>query len=159
MRDQSTGSEGGRGQRQDVAFLALAVAVLAIAVALFVGVRSLPRTAESAPPPEVAEEVEPEAPAAPDSEAESTRDPFRSARQREAAEAAATRGEPLRLVGIVQGAEPLAVVRRGERSYYVKVGQRAAGYTVMQIGANHALLARGDDRVRLSLHEETGESE
>jgi len=140
------------GQRQDVAFLALAVAVLAVAVALFVGMKLMPKKA--APPP-VEEETEKAAPAEPVQETKeeaSDRDPFRA----QVSEGAPSHVEPkaqLKLVGIVTGAgtQPTAVIHAGTRHYFAKVGGRAGGYTVESIGSNSAVLVRNGGRVTLSL--------
>jgi len=141
------------GQRQDVAFLALAVAVLAVAVALFVGMRSIPKK----PEPPAPEEAEPAAPAEPVEEPEekaSGRDPFRA----QGTEGAPEPMQPktaLKLVGIVTGAgtEPTAVIHAGKRHYFAKVGGRAAGYTVESIGSNSAVLARDGNRLTLVLRQ------
>jgi hypothetical protein len=170
VREQREGgSPRTRGPRQDVAFLALAVAVLAIAVALFVGLRSLPRGgAKTAAAAAAAEKQVAAAPEKVTPRASGKRDPFRSAAGGESkpagpgeakAQPAPSQGE-VRLVGIVRGArEPLAVVRRGDRRYYAKVGERAAGYTVVGIGDNYAVLTRGGEQLRLTLYEESGREE
>jgi hypothetical protein len=151
----------GTGQRQEVGFLALAVAVLAIAVALFVGVRALerPREQPAAEPtveePAAVETVE----AGPAGDAD--RDPFK-AQAGQGAEPGETASEApdLRLVGIVMsGGRPLAVIRRGDRRYYAKVGEKAGPYTVIGVGQDQAILAKGDDTITLTLRRPLPEEE
>jgi hypothetical protein len=143
------------GQRQDVAFLALAVAVLAIAVALFVGMRTMPKmpTGEAEPTAEEAgtEESQPEAALEP-----TGRDPFESRASGAGAARGRDAGPPqLKLVGIVTraGERPMAVVHSGAKRYYARVGERAAGYTVVSIGGNTAVLEGDGARVTLVLRE------
>jgi hypothetical protein len=145
------------GQRQDLAFLALAVAVLAIAVALFVGMKSFPKQQPRPVETEQPEQVAAAEPAAePPGKEATARDPFRSqtAEGGPTGPAAGPRRE-LKLVGIVRGggAQATAVIHSGRRRYYAKVGDRAAGYTVESIGTDHAILARDEDRMTLVLRE------
>ena len=142
-----------RGQRQDVAFLALAVAVLAIAVALFVGVRALPglraRRAPAPPPPPVAKP----APLPAQPPGSRSHDPFKG-KPAPVTPGAAAKPSPeleLKLVGIVRGREPLAVIRRGNRRYYVKRGDQVSGYLLTEIGESRAVLAKGTEQVTLKL--------
>lgn len=151
----------GTGQRQEVGFLALAVAVLAIAVALFVGVRALDR-----PRQRPAEEPKAEEPAAAETTdtglaGDADRDPFK-AQTGKGEEPGATASETpdLRLVGVVMsGGQPLAVIRRGDRRYYAKVGEKAGPYTVMGVGQDQVILARGDDTITLTLRRPLPEEE
>jgi hypothetical protein len=139
------------GQRQDVAYLSLAVAVLAVAVALFVGIRAFPRKPKQTAPTKIA--------AAPSAakqlpsrlKAAGKRDPFASQAAKEAA-AKGTSPEPLKLVGVVRGKQPLAVIRRGDRRYYAKLGDAVSGYTLVGIGVDQVTLIKGSERVTLPLH-------
>jgi hypothetical protein len=151
------------GQRQDVAFLALAVAVLAIAVALFVGIRALSSrgTAKPASPPQQLAAQEPAKVQPPGS---SKRDPFKGKTLLD--QAAGTKpkpGEQLKLVGIVkgQGQELLAAIRRGNNRYYAKRGDQVGGYVVAEIGDDRVVLTKGEERLALSLrhHAEAGPKE
>jgi hypothetical protein len=150
----------GTAQRPDVAFLALAVAVLAVAVALFVGLRSLPQRTAGKAPAEPAEELASAKPEAEPLKA-STRDPFEEAAQG-SQPVEAQPGSPeqqLKLVGIVQGDEPLAVIRRANRHYYANVGDRVRGYTVLGIAEDRAILGKGEERLTLVLYEPEEEME
>jgi hypothetical protein len=135
-------------QRQDITFLALAVAVLTIAIALFIIVRLLPDRAEPPAPPEPVAEAVPEAPELPPGD-DADRDPFQS---EVGQTAAADGGGELRLVGLMPGPPPLVVIRRGDHHSYVRIGESVGGYTVVSIGPDRAVLARDDDRVTLLLH-------
>jgi hypothetical protein len=147
-------SSGRGGQRQDVAFLALAVAFLAVALALFVGLKSIQRGKPDEPKPEPAPEVE-----VVEAEAEKpppggARDPFKS-------QSGSMRGAPggstptagVRLVGIVmeQGEKPMAILRAGSKRYYASVGEGAAGYMVVSVSENRVVLSREGERVTLVL--------
>jgi hypothetical protein len=144
-----------RGQRQDVAFLALAVAVLAIGVALFVGFRAFPRrTPAPAPKPEskakpvttASLQTKPQMPA--------SHDPFQGKVTKEVTAPPGPpkpKAEEIKLVGIIRGREPLAVIREGDRRYYSKRGARVGPYTLVEIGRDRAVLARGAERVTLTL--------
>lgn len=134
-------------QRQEITFLALAVAVLTIAIALFIIVRLLPARAETPAPPEPVAEAAPEAPELPPAD-DADRDPFQS----EIGQVSAADGSgELRLVGVITGPPPLVVIRRGEHRSYVRIGESVGGYTVVSIGPDRAVLARDDDRVTLLL--------
>ena len=134
-------------QRQDVTFLALAVAVLTIAIALFIIVRLLPGSAAPPPAPEPVEEVEPQAPELPPAD-DADRDPFQSnIGQTSGADG---NGE-LTLVGLMPGPPPLVVIRQGEAHSYVRIGESVGGYTVVSIGPDRAVHARDDDRITLQL--------
>lgn len=142
-----------RGRRQDVAFLTLAVAVLAIAVALFVVMRSIPKRPPGPPAEEAQEEVA-EEPEEPEAAPAGGRDPFRS----QAGGAAAAPGAPqveLTLVGITreEGREPMATIRRGRRRYYVKVGEKVGGDRVVSIGQSGVVLEGEAGRITLVLRE------
>jgi len=134
-------------QRQEITFLALAVAVLSIAIALFIIVRLLTDRAETPAPPEPVAEAAPEAPELPPRD-DADRDPFQS----EIGQVSAADGSgELRLVGVMAGPPPLVVIRRGEQRSYVRIGESVGGYTVVSIGPDRAVLARDDDRVTLLL--------
>jgi hypothetical protein len=147
------------GPRQEVAYLSLAVAVLAIAVALFVGIRSLPRREKPKPPAVVAAAAPTARQPAARAPGSGKRDPF-AARQAKPGEAGG-KGQsegPLRLVGVVHGKQPLAVIRRGERRYYAKLGDSVSGYTLVGIGADQVTLRKGSERLKLPLHGEEPET-
>ncbi len=147
--------EGGR--RQDVAFLTLAVAVLAIAVALFVVMRSIPKQ-QHAPAAEEAQEEPAEKPEEPAEEPPSEgRDPFRT-QARGAGGVAVVPGAPqaeMKLVGITreEGREAMATLRRGRRHYYVKVGESIGGDRVVSIGEREVVLEGEAGRVTLILRQ------
>ncbi len=134
-------------QRQDITFLALAVAVLTIAIALFIIVRLLPGRAVPPPPPQPVEEAVPQAPELPPSD-DADRDPFQS---KIGQTSAADGGGALTLIGLMPGPPPLVVIRRGERRSYVRIGESVGSYTVVSIGPDRAVLARDDDRITLLL--------
>jgi flagellar biosynthesis/type III secretory pathway M-ring protein FliF/YscJ len=143
------------GQRQDVAFLALVVAVLAVAVALFVGMKALQRERPKKATPEATKQTEPAKPRRDTKAAGAARDPFRT-QAGGAGVGAGGAGGPaveMKLVGIVrkQGDEPTAVIRSGRKRYYAKVGDRAAGYTVVSIAQDQATLAKDGSQVTLVL--------
>ena len=148
------------GQRQDVAFLAVVVAVLAVAVALFVGMRSIQRQRPEKPvvtggkPVQVAGPVVPKPQGGP-------RDPFREGGVTGKAGAGAKPGgeasaaQTLKLVGIVskQGDQPVAIIHSARKRYYARVGDRVAGYTLVKIGADHAVLDKAGEGLTLPLRE------
>jgi len=143
------------GQRQDVAFLALAVAVLAIALALFVGMKLIPKERSRKPKAEATEQAATaEPPQEPAAKQPSGRDPFKS-QARSTAGAAVRTNLQLKLVGIVteEGKRPMAIIHSGKRRFYAKLGDRAAGYTVVGIGGDRAVLEGDGDRVTLVLRE------
>jgi hypothetical protein len=147
------------GQRQDVAFLALAVAILAIAVALFVGIRSLSNRGRAKPAPPAPKPV---AQKAPDGQppGSSQHDPFKGQSLPSQATAAAKPkpGSELKLVGVVQGQgnELLATIRRGNDRYYVRRGDQVAGYSVAEVTTGRVVLAKGNERVTLVLGHSAG---
>jgi hypothetical protein len=56
------------------------------------------------------------------------------------------------LVGILKGAQPMAVIREGEKRHEVRVGDRVGeGYVVEAIGEGRVVLAKGGQRVVLKL--------
>ena len=145
-----------KGQRQDVAFLALAVAVLAVAVALFVGMKSIDKGRQKEPEPEPAEQVEVVEPVVEESaKGESGRDPFKTQAGSASAAGPAAQSHEMKLVGIVleQGDKPMAIIHSGKKSYYAHLGGRAAGYTVVGIGDNSATLEKEGDRITLVLRQ------
>jgi len=153
------------GQRQDVAFLALAVAVLAIAVALFVGIRALSNRSASkpAPPPPAPVAQKPTVSEPPGSR---SHDPFKGKPTQPPKPEAGQKeqpkpGEQIKLVGIVQGQghELLAAIRRGSKPYYAKRGDTVAGYTVSEIRQGQVVLTKGAERLVLSLRSPGPEDE
>ena len=144
------------GQRQDVAFLALAVAVLAVAVALFVGMKSIDKGPKKELEPEPAEQVEVVEPVVEEPvKSESGRDPFKTQAGSATGAGPAAQSHDMKLVGIVleQGDKPMAIVHFGKKRYYAHLGDRAAGYTVVGIGDNSATLEKDGDRVTLVLRQ------
>jgi hypothetical protein len=149
-------SSGRSGQRQDVAFLALAVAFLAVALALFVGLKSIQRGKSDEPKPELAPEVEVVEAEVEKPPPSGARDPFRT-------QPGSMRGTPgdttptadVRLVGIVmeQGEKPMAILRSGRKRYYASVGERAAGYMVVSVSEKSVILSREGERVTLVLRQ------
>jgi hypothetical protein len=142
-----------------MAVFALAVAFLAVALALFVGLRSIQRTKSEEPEPEPVAEVEVvEEPAEESAPGKEGRDPFRtqsgSVRAATGPGASGPSGD-IRLVGVVmeQGGKPMAILRSGRKRYYASVGERAAGYTVVSVGENRAVLEREGQRLTLVLRE------
>ncbi len=147
------------GRRHDVAFLALAVAVLAIAVALFVVMRSIPTQPPCPPAEETQEKVAEKAEEAQQPAPTKGRDPFRS-QVGGAGGAAAAPQAGLKLVGITreEGRQPMATIRTGRRHYYVRVGERVGGDRVLSIGENRVVLEREAGRITLVLRQ-PGEEE
>jgi len=148
------------GQRQDVAFLGLAVAVLAIAVALFVVMRAIPKQRPAEPEKEVETSPAPPEPTKPP-EPDSSRDPFRSQAQPGAGAPAPQTPGPqaqLTLKGITWGRNPRAVIYRGTRSYHVAEGSRMAGFTVVTIAQDRVVL-QGDSGALTLLLEPLREDE
>ncbi len=144
------------GQRQDVAFLALAVAVLAIAVALFVGIRALSSRSAAKPAAPAVEQVAQKPPVAQPPGSKS-HDPFKgkpTLPPKPVANAKAKPSEQIKLVGVVQGQgnELLAAIRRGNRRYYAKRGDAVAGYTVSDVETSRVVLTKGAEKLTLSLH-------
>ncbi len=140
-------------QRQDMTFLAIVVVVLVVAVALFVGLRSLPKKASEGPDSEAVEEGSGHGwSEAPPAGGRDGRDPFRSP-VGGAGPAGPRAAGDLKLVGIVTGAgeKSTAIIHSGKRRYYAQVGDRAAGYTVTSIGTDTATLRRDGDRITLVL--------
>ncbi|HUU54106.1 MAG TPA: hypothetical protein VMY87_04225 [Armatimonadota bacterium] len=144
------------GQRQDVAFLALAVAVLAVAVALFVGMKAIQRDRPKEPEPEPAEQVETAEPVVEEpAKGESGRDPFKAQGGSAKGPGAVGQSHEMKLVGIVmeRGDKPMAIIHSGSKRYYARLGERAAGYTVVSIGEDRATLDKDGDRLTLVLRE------
>lgn len=162
--------EKGKGQRHEMTVLVVALGVLVAAVGLFV-LRSRPAAPPPPPAPVGAAE---KAPAAPQPEGEKSpvgRDPF-AARpaameqprrtvvspgpaprpgRRPKAEAP-SKPSDLKLVGITDGRPALATIHRGNRKYFVKVGQTVGGYTVARISKDRVVLSQGTEQVVLLLH-------
>ena len=153
---------GSKRRRQDVAYLALAIAVLAVSVALFVGIRMLPKGEKK--PAKGAAVTEPEAAqvtGAP-TPAETARDPFGSQQEAKGPSGLRTTSvaaQDLKLIGIIQGRQPLAVIRRDSRRYYVRLGDTVRGHRVTAIGEDRVILARGDEQMTLVLREPPEEDE
>jgi hypothetical protein len=149
------------GQRQDVAFLALAVAILAIAVALFVGIRSLSNRGRAKPAPPAPKPVVQKPPDM-QPPGSSKHDPFKG----KPLPGQVTPGvkpkpaEELKLVGVVQGqgSELLATIRRGSDRYYVRRGDRVSGYSVAEVSVDRVVLTKGGERVTLVLRHSAGSS-
>jgi hypothetical protein len=151
---------GASKQRQDMVFLALAAAVLAIAVALFVVMRSVSKDGKEPvapePPPQVAETP----PEPPKPEPTENRDPFKT--QPKGSVAADGPVEPvpgpqvdLRFVGFTegQGQGAIATIRRGERRYFVRTGDTVRGYTVTSVEQNRVVLTGAGGEAVLLLRE------
>ena len=141
------------GQRQDVAFLALAVSTLAIAIAVMAGVRALSRRPKPKPTPTVTAQAPAPRPRTPPTPvADTKRDPFADqSKKLPAAGTGAAEEQEFRLVGIVSAQEAMAVIRRGSRRYYARAGQTVAGYTVAVIGRDRVTLVKGEERITLEL--------
>ncbi len=129
------------GRRQDVVFLALAVSVLAIAVALFVVMRSIPKEKAEPAAEEVQVERAEEPSETPEPESAATRDPFKS-QQTGGASPTPQAQQDLRLGGIIrqEGRAATARIDRGSRRYKVEGGDRLGGYRVVSIGASRVEL-------------------
>ncbi|MFB3882039.1 MAG: type II secretion system protein N [Armatimonadota bacterium] len=148
------------GQRQDVAFLAVVVAVLVVAVALFVGMKSIQRNRPEKPAAKPAKPVEVSGPVVPKPEG-GPRDPFRQGAGSGPGGAAAkpgagaTAAQTLKLVGIVseKGDQPVAIIHSARKRYYARVGDRVAGYTLMSVGTDRAVLSKGGESLTLVLRE------
>jgi hypothetical protein len=149
------------GRRQDVAYLALAVAVLAIALALFVGMRSAKKRQPEEPKEEPVVQVEPEADVDEEPPETDGRDPFKvqGGSKGGPAAGAAVAAHELKLVGVVmeRGGQPMAIIRSAKGRHYARVGDRVGGYTVVSVGANEAMLSREGDRLTLVLREPVAE--
>lgn len=144
------------GQRQDVAFLALAVAVLAVALAVFVVMKSADKAQKKDSEPEPAEQVEVVEPVVEEPvEGETGRDPFKTQAGSAGGAGPAAQSHNMKLVGIVveQGDKPMAIIHSGKKRYYAHLGDRAAGYTVVSIGDNAATLQKDGDSVTLVLRQ------
>jgi len=141
------------GRRHEMTFLAIAVGVLVVAVALLVGLRSFPKRQPRRAEPQGAKQV----PTArgerrPAEEGRKGRDPFAS-RHQDKGGGAPKRGGELKLVGIVEkeGRRPMAVIRAGEQRYYASLGERAAGYRVVSVEEDRAVLEGEGGRITLLL--------
>jgi len=156
-------------QRQEILFLGLAVAVLFVVVGL-IGVRSYlaKRTpkAQASAKPAPAVRAKPLAPAGAPVRVGPPRDPF-GARPATAPTTTQTGGRPpgaapsgraesgLRLVGVMSGATPMAVIHEGDRRFYVRAGDKVEGYTVSRIAEKRVLLVRGEEHLTLELNTES----
>jgi len=139
-------------QRQDVAFLALAVSTLAIAIAIMIGIRALSQKPKEKPKPVATAQAPPQTRAVPTPPASRKRDPFaEQARIVQAAKSGAKPEPEFRLVGIISARQPMAVIRRGARHYYVTAGQTIAGYSLAAIGRDRVTLVKGEERITLEL--------
>ena len=145
------------GQRQDLTFFWLAVVVLVVAVALFVGMKSIPKKAAESDSGESAVDQGLDGAAEGDQApgVSGGRDPFRSPTGAGGAVAGSEPQGDLKLVGIVTGAGegPRAVIHAGRRRHFARVGDRVGGYVVTSIGTNTALLEKDGDRLTLVLRE------
>jgi hypothetical protein len=116
-----------------------------------VGIRAFPRKPKAAAPTQVAA-AQPAVQQLPSHEKPAgKRDPFASRATKEGP-GKGTSPEPLKLVGVVRGKQPLAVIRRGDRRYYAKLGDAVSGYRLVGIGAEQVTLVKGSERVTLPLH-------
>lgn len=147
-------------QRQDLVFLALAAAVLAVAVALFVVMRSVSKDGKEPAAPETQQEVAETPPEPPKPEPVEDRDPFTSQPKGSVASGGPAGPAPgpqvdLKFVGFTegQGQGAIATIRRGERRYFVRVGQTVRGYTVTSIGQNRVVLTSAGGEAILLLRE------
>ena len=138
---------GGSKQRQDMVFLALAAAVRAVAVALFVVMRSVSKDGKEPAAPEAAPQVAATPPEAPKPEPTENRDPFKAQPKGAVAAGGPVAPAPgpevdLKFVGFTagQGQGPIATIRRGERRYFVRTGETVRGYTVTSIEENRVVL-------------------
>lgn len=147
-------------QRQDMVFLALAAAVLAIAVALFVVMRSVSKDGKEPAAPETQQQVAETPPEPPKPEPTENRDPFKT--QPKGSVAADGPVEPvpgpqvdLRFVGFTegQGQGAIATIRRGERRYFVRTGDTVRGYTVTSVEQNRVVLTGAGGEAVLLLRE------
>lgn len=149
------------GQRQDLTFFWLVVVVLVVAVALFVGMKSIPKKAAESDSGESA--VDQGVGAAAEGEqgpdVSGGRDPFTSPTGPGGAVAGPEPQGDLKLVGIVTGAGegPRAVIHAGRRRHFAGIGDRVAGYVVTSIGTNTAVLEKDGDRLTLVLREPEAE--
>ena len=145
------------GQRQDVAYLALAVAVLAIALALFVSMKAVQKRQPPEPKEEPVVEVVAQEPVTDEPPPTDGRDPFRvqGGSAGSASTGPAVASHDLRLVGIVmeQGDRPMAIIRSTSGRHYSRVGDRVGGYTVASVSPNEVVLAGEADRITLVMRE------
>ena len=148
-------------QRQDLVFLALAAAVLAVAVALFVVMRSVSKDGQEPAPPETQQQVAETPPEPPKPEPTENRDPFKT-QPKGAVAAGGGPVEPvpgpqvdLRFVGFTegQGQGAIATLRRGERRYFVRAGETVRGYTVTSVEQNRVVLTGAGGQAVLLLRE------
>ncbi len=142
-------------RRRELVFLGLTGVMLAAAVGLFLCLSRparRPRQAETKPadqhPPAQADAGQARRP-------RRGRDPFAARRQDNQSAAANLERAQMKLVGIVkrQGSGRIAVIRVGQARYYVAAGQQAAGYRVLSIGEDRAVLEGGQGEITLLLHE------
>jgi hypothetical protein len=145
------------GQRQDVAFLALAVAVMAIALALFVGMKSVQKRQPEEPAAEPAVEVAAAEPVVEEPQETDGRDPFKvqGGAAGSPAGGATVASHSLKLVGIImeQGDRPMAIIRSASGRHYARVGARVGAYTVASIGPNEVVLEGESDRISLVMRD------
>jgi hypothetical protein len=154
------------GQRQDVAFLALAVAVLAVAVALFVGMKAIQKPRPNKPEAKPEKQAKVAGPLV-QKPTGGPRDPFKTqggataARGGPAGAPGGPAAQTLKLVGIVtkQGEPPVAIIHSTKKRYYARVGERAAGYTVVTIAPNEVVLEKDGARMTLLLRQPETEEE
>jgi Tfp pilus assembly protein PilP len=174
------------GQRQEVRFLAMTIGALVVALALFVGVRSLspkptsastkrkPRTKDTKPPTKKTEQAKPLP--------SSNRDPFAAAGAKDVSvtdwnvarrdprrAAVDSRRRPvgnadgseldvsdIRLAGIMRGAGAMALIHVGDQRYYAQLGDQVGGFTLVRIGTNSVVLAEGARKMTLTIQPEPG---
>jgi hypothetical protein len=147
-------------QRQDMVFLALAAAVLAIAVALFVVMRSISKEGKEPAAPQTPPQVVEMPPEPPKPEPTENRDPFKSQPKGTAAAGGPAEAVPgpqvdLKFVGFTegQGQGAIATIRRGPRRYFVRTGDTVSGYTVTSIEQNRVVLTGAGGQAVLLLRE------
>lgn len=170
------------GQKQEVRYLAMAIGALVVAVALFVGVRSLsnkPATASSnsSAKKEVAKDPEKQAAKKEKEESVATtkRDPFAAVGAAEVQPVAPRNtgasarptprtvstgggqdlsGANLRLSGILRGSSATAVIHIDDARYYANLGEQVGGFTLVKIGTNSVVLSQGGQYYTLTIQPE-----
>jgi len=169
----------GKGQRHELIVLLVAVGVLVVAVGLF-ALRSRPKAEpppKPAPPAQTTSaqqtgEPEPGAvkPSSPDRDPFSTEPtPTRAAARPAPAPGPGPAPPPggpppappvqMTLVGVTTGHTPVAVIHKGTRKYYVKVGEKVSGYTVVRITTDRVTLKKGAASLVLPLHPPVSDEE
>ncbi len=173
-------------QRQDVRYLAMTIGALVVALALFVGVRSLSPKPTAASTKKKATAKDASTPAKKTAQVKplpaSDRDPFAAAGAREVSATdwsparrdsprvpSDFRGRPVgnaegaeldtsgfRLAGIMRGASAMALIHVGDQRYYAQLGDQVGGFRLVRIGANSVVLAQGGRQYTLTIQPEPG---